>query len=82
MCLGNDMLSIVEGSGLARAAFEAVRADHSGQAVSMRSALLAEITAVRQTRRPSVKDDVVAGRELLIQLREVGVPELATLLIL
>jgi hypothetical protein len=81
MCLGNDMLSLVERTNTARAAFEAVRADHLGHAVSMRSALLAEITAMRQSSRQSVKDYVAAGREFLIRLREVGVPEPATLLI-
>ena len=47
----------------------------------MRSELLAEVAAMRQSHRQSVRDYVAVGREYLIRLREVGVDRPATLLI-
>ena len=81
MCLSNDMLPLVEETDTARAAYEAVRADHLGNARSMRSELLAEVAAMKQSHRQSVKDYVAVGREYLVRLREVGVERPATLLI-
>ena len=81
MCLSNEMLPLVEETDTARAAYEAVRADHLGNARSMRSELLAEVAAMKQSHRQSVKDYVAVGREYLVRLREVGVERPATLLI-
>lgn len=81
MCLGPDMVSLVEGRTTTRAAFEALRQDHLGHAVSMRSELLAEVTAMRQSPKQSVKDYVAVGREYILRLRDVGVEHPATLLI-
>jgi hypothetical protein len=81
MCLGIDMLSLVEETHTAHAAFEALRADHLGHAVSMRSALLSEVTAMRQTVKQSVKDYIAVGRDYMLRLRDAGVESPATLLI-
>ena len=47
----------------------------------MRSELLAEVAAMRQSHTQSVKGYIAVGREYLIRLREVGVEKPATLLI-
>jgi hypothetical protein len=81
MCLGSDMVSLVENANTTHDAFEALRADHLGHAVSVRSALLSEVTALRQLPKQAVKDYVAVGREYLLRLRDAGVEGPATLLI-
>jgi hypothetical protein len=46
MCLGLDMLSLVEETNTAQAAFEALLADHLGPTVVVHTALLAEVSAI------------------------------------
>jgi hypothetical protein len=79
MCLGSDMLSLVEDANTTHDAFEALRADHLGNAVAVRSALLTEVTALRQSPKKTVKDYVAVGREYLLRLRDAGVEGPATL---
>jgi hypothetical protein len=47
----------------------------------MRSELLAEVTAMKQTPKQSVEDYVGVGREFLLRLRDAGVENPASLLI-
>jgi hypothetical protein len=81
MCLGPDMLALVEDAHTTFDAYEALRADHIGNAVAVRSALLTEVTALRQSPKQSVKDYVAVGRDYLLRLRDAGVEGPATLLI-
>ena len=66
MCRSNEMLPLVEEIGTARAAYEAVRAYHLGNALSMSSELLSEVAAMRQSHRQNAKDYVVVGRECFV----------------
>jgi hypothetical protein len=81
MCLGPEMISLVEDARTTHDAFEALRADHIGNAVAVRSALLSEVTAMRQSSKQTVKEYVAVGRDFLLRLRDAGVEGPAALLI-
>jgi hypothetical protein len=81
LCLGNDMLPIVEDRVTTHRAQEALRADHLGNMQSVRSQIMTEVTSMRQTHKQNVKDYVAVGRESLIRLREVGIEDPNSLVI-
>jgi hypothetical protein len=81
LCLGNDMLPIVEDRDTTHRALEALRADHLGHMQSMRSQIMTEVTSMKQTHKQSVKDYVAVGRESIVHLREVGMEDPTTLVI-
>jgi transposase InsO family protein len=81
LCLSPEMLPIVEDTATAKQAVDALRKDHLGQAVSMRSELMTQVTGMRQGHKQSVKEYVAVGRNYLVRLREVGVDKPSTLLI-
>jgi hypothetical protein len=81
LCLGSDMLPIVEDRATTHKALEALRADHLGHMQSLRSQIMTEVTSMRQTQKPGVKDYVAVGRESLVRLREVGIEDPSSLVI-
>jgi hypothetical protein len=81
LCLGPDMLPIIEGRNTTFRALEALRADHLGHMQSMRSQIMSEVTSMKQSPKQSVKDYVAVGRESIVRLREVGMEDPAALVV-
>jgi hypothetical protein len=75
LSLAHDMLPIVDGRETTYEALEALRASHLGHMNSMRSQIMADVTAMKQSPKQSVRDYVAVGREALVKLREVGMDD-------
>jgi hypothetical protein len=71
------MVSIIEEVHTAHTAFEALRAHHLVHAASMRSALLAQVTATKQNVRRSARNHVAVGRHYVLHLRNASVESAA-----
>jgi hypothetical protein len=72
LCLGNDMVPIIEDRGTTFRALEALRADHLGHGQTMRSQIMRDVTAMKQSPKQNVKKYVAVGREAIVKLGEIG----------